>query len=90
MGYRRAKVSLEYDGRHHAADDEQWGRRHHQARGVRPSGWRMVIVTSPGLWSTPDATLERVAGILRSRGADARVTSTEWRRYFGRAHERTA
>jgi hypothetical protein len=90
MGYRRAKVSLEYDGRQHAADDEQWAGDITRREEFDSWGWRMVIVTSPGLWSAPDATLERVAVILRSRGVDARVTSTEWRRYFGRAHERNA
>jgi hypothetical protein len=28
--------------------------------------------------------------VLRSRGQPVSVTSTEWRRYFGRHHERSA
>ena len=90
MGYPRAKVSLEYDGRQHAEDDEQWAGDITRREQFDSWGWRMVVVTSPGLWRAPEATLDRVTGILRSRGVDARVTSTEWRRYFGRAHERSS
>jgi hypothetical protein len=90
LGYRRAKTTIEYDGRQHAEDEEQWAGDIARREQFDSWGWRMVVVTSSGLWRTPDATIERVSSILRSRGVDARVASTEWRRYFGRAHERTA
>jgi hypothetical protein len=90
LGYRRARVSIEYDGRQHAEDDAQWAGDITRREEFDGWGWRMVVVTSPGLWREPERTLERIVAVLRSRGQDAAVTSTEWRRYFGRAHERTA
>ena len=90
LGYRRAKVSIEYDGRQHAEDDAQWAGDLTRREQFDDWGWRMVVVTSPGLWREPARTLERIVTTLRSRGEDVAVTSTEWRRYFGRAHERTA
>ena len=90
LGYRKAKVTLEYDGRHHAEDAHQWAGDIVRREEFDSWGWRMVVVTSPGLWHEPARTLDRIVAVLRSRGVDAAVTSTEWRRYFGRAHERTA
>ncbi|MFL6081211.1 MAG: hypothetical protein ACJ714_14880 [Ornithinibacter sp.] len=90
MGYRGAKVSLEYDGRQHAEDDAQWAGDISRREQFDGWGWRMVVITSPGLWRDPRHTLDRIVAVLRSRGEDVAVTSTEWRRYFGRAHERTA
>lgn len=90
MGYRRAMVSIEYDGRQHALDDTQWAADITRREEFDEWGWRMVVVTSPGLWREPERTLGRIVTTLRSRGQDVSITSTEWRRYFGRAHERTA
>ncbi len=90
MGYRRAKVTVEYDGRQHAEDDDQWSADIARREEFDGWGWRMVVVTSPGLWREPSNTLDRVVGVLRSRGERVRVTSSMWRRYFGRPHERCA
>jgi hypothetical protein len=90
LAYRRARVSVEYDGRQHAADDVQWAGDIARREQFDGWGWRTVVVTSPGLWREPEATLERVVRVLRQRGEHVRVTSQEWRRYFGRPHERTA
>ncbi|HYN66840.1 MAG TPA: hypothetical protein VES93_08115 [Ornithinibacter sp.] len=90
LGYRRARVSIEYDGRQHAEDDTQWARDLTRREEFDAWGWRMVVVTSPGLWREPECTLDRIVTVLRSRGQDVSVTSGEWRRYFGRPHERTA
>ena len=90
LGYRRARVSIEYDGRQHAEDDGQWAGDIARREEFDGWGWRMLVVTSPGLWREPERTLERIATVLRSRGQDVAITSGEWRRYFGRAHERSA
>jgi len=90
LGYRRARVSIEYDGRQHAEDDAQWSTDITRREEFDGWGWRMVVVTSRGLWVEPERTLDRIVTVLRSRGEDVGVTSTEWRRYFGRPHERTA
>jgi hypothetical protein len=90
LGYRRARVSIEYDGRQHAEDDAQWSGDITRREEFDAWGWRMVVVTSSGLWREPARTLERIVTVLRSRGQPVSVTSTEWRRYFGRHHERSA
>ncbi|WP_404352633.1 hypothetical protein LG324_06685 [Phycicoccus jejuensis] len=90
MGYRRRKVSVEYDGRQHAEDDQQWAgdiRRREEFDGW---GWRMVVVTSPGLWVEPETTVQRVATVLSERGERVTARSDEWRRYFGPRHLRSA
>ncbi len=90
LGYRRRRVSIEYDGRQHAEDAAQWSGDIARREQFDGWGWRMVVVTSPGLWVEPERTLERVVGVLRDRGERARVRSDEWRRYFGPRHLRVA
>lgn len=90
LGYRKARVSLEYDGRQHAESPEQWAediRRREQFDGW---GWRMVVITSAGLNQEPESTLARIVDVLRSRGENVAVRSGEWRRYFGPRHLRAA
>lgn len=90
LGYRGAKVSLEYDGRQHAESAEQWAEDIRRREEFDGWGWRMVVVTSAGLNQEPAATLARIVEVLRSRGEDVGVRSGEWRRYFGPRHLRTA
>ncbi len=90
LGYRRARVSIEYDGRQHAESDEQWSVDITRREEFDGWGWRMVVVTAPGLAVEPERTLARIVAVLRDRGEAVAPTSEEWRRYFGPRHRRTA
>lgn len=90
LGYRRQKVGVEYDGRHHAENDDQWAADIVRREDFDDWQWRLVTVISPGLWRDPQSTLRRVCHALRSRDLPVRVTSEEWRRYFGRQFGKAA
>ncbi len=90
LGYRRQKVGVEYDGRHHAENDEQWAADITRREDFDDWSWRLVTVISPGLWKEPGTTLRRVCHALRQRGLSVHVTSDEWMRYFGRQFGKTA
>jgi hypothetical protein len=90
LGYRRPRVSIEYDGRQHAADPQQWAGDITRREQFDGWGWRMVVVTSSGLGVEPQQTLLRILEVLRERGMPVRITSDEWRRYFGPRHRRSA
>lgn len=84
LGWRRVRVGLEYDGRHHAENPAQWAADLGRREELDGWGWRLVVVIGPGLYADAERTLRRVVDVLRSRGMDVRVTSEEWRRYFAR------
>ena len=90
LGYRRQMVGVEYDGRHHAENDEQWAADITRREDFDDWSWRLVTVISPGLWKEPGTTLRRVCHALRQRGLAVQVTSEEWKRYFGRQFGRAA
>lgn len=90
LGYRRQKVGVEYDGRHHAHNEEQWAADITRREDFDDWSWRLVTVISPGLWKEPSTTLRRVCHALRQRGLTVQVTSDEWKRYFGRQFGKTA
>lgn len=81
--YPDLKVVVEYDGRHHRADLDQWDRDLERAEWVDEDGWRYVPVHSRGIYRRPDQTLLRVRKALESRGAAVpRTLSDAWRAHF--------
>lgn len=84
MGYRRYLIGVEYEGRQHAEDPGQWASDIARREEFDNLGWRLLLVIAKGVYHEADTTLERLARLLRERGCtDAKVRSTEWRRYFG-------
>ncbi len=84
MYYKRQRLLVEFDGRQHSEDVEQWlsdiGRREE----LDQRGDRLIIVTSEGVYDEPLRTLERVRRALVERGATdlPRRYRPEWQRYF--------
>ncbi len=70
LSYPELKVAIEYDGRHHAEDADQWGHDIDRREWLDGRGWRLVVVRSPDVHATPWATVLRIAGVLASRGFD--------------------
>ena len=82
MGYREPRVAIEYDGRQHAENDQQWQSDIDRREEFDDLEWRFVIVRSPGLFTHPDQTLSRIVKVLSKKGMRVRISSNEWRRHF--------
>jgi len=79
-GYR---LIIEYDGRKHAFDQEQWSGDLTRREELDELEWRIIVVESSGIYADPLHTLLRVRTALQSRGV--RVPKTfklEWTRHF--------
>jgi len=84
LSYPELKILVEYDGRQHRDDLDQWDRDTERKDWFDHHGWLHVPVFSRGIYRRPDETLARVAAALRSRGCAKlpRVLSNDWRPYF--------
>jgi hypothetical protein len=81
--YPEYKLIIEYDGRQHAYDSEQWSHDLERREWLDRDGWRILIVISEGIYGDPLRTLCRVRVALEERGA--RVPKSfrqEWTRHF--------
>jgi hypothetical protein len=81
--YLDQRLIVEYDGRKHADSTEQWERDIYRREELDQMDYRLLIVTSRGVYSEPQRTLERVRDALRERGV--KVPSrfkNGWRRHF--------
>ena len=74
-------VVLEYDGRQHAESSSQWVRDVRRREDLDGRGWRLVVALSSDVYTTPGATVQRVAAVLRERGQAVSVTDA-WREHF--------
>jgi hypothetical protein len=84
LSYPDYKIVVEYDGRQHRADLDQWDRDTERGEWLDDDGWKHVPVFSRGIYRRPDRTLERVVKALRERGCrDLPGTpSDDWRPHF--------
>ena len=83
LSYPDLKVVVEYDGRQHRADLDQWDHDLDRKDWFDAEGWLHVPVFSHGIYRDPARTLRRVAAALRSRGAVLpRRLSEDWRAHF--------
>jgi len=81
--YPEYKLIIEYDGRHHAFDSDQWTRDLERREWLDQDGWRIIIVISEGIDETPLRTLQRVRAALDERGARVpKAFRPEWMRHF--------
>jgi hypothetical protein len=84
LGYRALKIAILYDGRLHADDLTQWEFDIEQRDGLVELDWRVLIVTSKGVFKVPGLTLDRIYRALKARGATGlpRQVGDGWRPYF--------
>ena len=68
LSWPELKVALEYDGRQHAESATQWVKDVRRREDLDNRGWRLVIALSSDVFTTPGATLERVAAVLGECG----------------------
>ena len=79
-----ARLIVEYDGRHHAQREAQWQRDLDRRAAIDGSGWRIIVLTSRDVYSTPQRTVEMVHAALRQRGQAGvpRRPAQDWRPHF--------
>lgn len=81
--YPEYKLIIEYDGRQHAYDAEQWSHDLERREWLDRDGWRILIVISEGIYGDPLRTLQRVRSALAERGARVpKSFKQEWTRHF--------
>jgi hypothetical protein len=88
LSYPELKLIVEYDGRQHRDDLDQWDRDIERKDWFDHNGWMHVPVFSRGIFRRPDETLARVLAALKSRGCTSlpRVLADDWRAYFPVRH----
>lgn len=84
MSYPDQKVIVEYDGRHHGDDIDQWHRDLSRREHLERRGWRLIVVTSPDFHGSPENVLSRVRDALIDRGASGVPARFDpaWRSHF--------
>lgn len=83
LAYERLKISIEYDGRQHAENDQQWAGDVRRREEFDEDGWRVIVILSPDLYRHPDRALERIIRVRETRGIRRpRQLTPEWRQHF--------
>ncbi|MBO1767967.1 DUF559 domain-containing protein [Allobranchiibius sp. GilTou38] len=82
LAYERARIAIEYDGRHHIDRQDQWQRDLLRREELEGQGWRFVVITADDLYSHPDRVLTRVTTAMRTQGMRVPRLSTAWCTYF--------
>jgi len=84
LSYPRVRLIVEYDGRQHVEVRENWVSDLDRREELDDDEWRILVVTSEGIYRRPEVTVARVHRQLRVRGwrgLPAR-TSDAWRPFF--------
>ena len=84
LAYEHLRLIIEYDGRQHAEDTRQWLTDIFRREELDQMHWRLVIITSEGIYREPLRTLERVRDALLECGAVGirRSFKSDWRLHF--------
>ncbi len=84
LSWPEVHVIVEYDGRYHIEREEQWESDLHRREEIDDNGWRILVVTSSGIYRAPEETLLRVWRLLKARklpGLPVRLLD-QWRPHF--------
>lgn len=88
LSYPELKLIIEYDGRQHREDLDQWDHDIERREWFDHNGWMIVLVVARGIFQRPWETLDRIRAALKLRGCTTmpRVLAEDWRPFFaGRA-----
>lgn len=83
MVYRRWRVVVEYDGKHHLRDAATWQRDLRRREAFEAAGWTYIVITDADM-AVPASVPSRVHRALHANGyrGPAPVLSSEWSRWF--------
>lgn len=84
LSYPVLKLVVEYDGRQHAEDPDQYDSDIYRREELDINRWRIVVITAKGIFQRPEETLARVTAALRARGARGLPPHLDdaWRAHF--------
>lgn len=83
LSYPELQLAVEYDGRQHRDDDDQWDDDIDRDDWLDHHDWMIVKVFSRGVYREPAKTIDRVRRSILARGGRVpRRLSEEWREYF--------
>lgn len=84
LSYPDIKLIIEYDGRQHAQRSKQWLHDLKRREHLDEERWRIVVVTSEGIYKRPLDTVSRVRRALKQQGCHGITAqpSEAWRPYF--------
>lgn len=82
--YPSLKLIIEYDGRQHAEEEDQWLHDLKRREALDRMGWRIIVVTRRDYYDTPEEVLRRVRDALIDRGMVGvrHRFKTEWMRHI--------
>jgi len=84
LSYPELRLIVEYDGRQHIEREVSWEGDLERREEFDEDGWRILVVTSKGIYRQPARTIERVRKSLVARGCRnvPRRPSEDWRPHF--------
>lgn len=85
LPYPELLLALEYDGRQHAEDSQQWGWDLARREWLDGRGWRLLVVRAEDIYVSPWETVRRARQALADRGFDVALpheAPLEFRRHF--------
>lgn len=76
-------LAVEYDGRHHLEDAAQWESDVERREELGDERWRLITITSRGVYRRPEVTVSRVYEALRARRCPGlKPPGDGWRPHF--------
>lgn len=82
LSYERYRILIEYDGRQHADDVQQWDSDLDRREWLDRNHWRLVVVTAKGIYQQPERTIRRIVDVMRERGMPVPPVRDQWRQHF--------
>jgi hypothetical protein len=82
LSYPEVRLIVEYNGRQHADNPEQWADDIDRREEFEDEEWRFIVVMSKGIFKEPERTIMRVANALRKRGVRLAPLRDDWRAHF--------
>lgn len=82
LSYLELRLAIEYDGKHHRADPDQWDDDIDREDWFTRRGWERLPVVARGIYQRPGETLDRICAAIKARGGAVPPLDPEWRRYF--------
>lgn len=84
----QARLIVEYDGRHHIERESQWESDLERRERIEDDRWRIIVVTSKGIYAIPGQTVAKIHRLLLERRMPGtpKTPSRGWQQHFpGRA-----
>jgi very-short-patch-repair endonuclease len=83
LSYPHLKLAVEYDGRQHRDDLDQWDHDLERDEWLDENDWKIVKVFSRGIYREPARTIERVRAAIVGRGGRVpRRLRDDWKPFF--------